>query len=118
MTKRSTVERQGHFTAPAKRFRAEHRRPDAERRPHGQFRPQRRKSRPPESSWPPRWRSPLGKVVHMEAEFTIEPTGRRVVLAKLRSVLRGDKCMADASLLDAPGRAVPGASTTRAGLGH
>src|SRR4051794_34349620 len=73
---------------------------------------------PLESSWPPRWRSPLGKVAHMEAEFTIEPTGRRVVLAKLRSVLRGDKCMADASLLDAPGRAVPDASRTRAGLGH
>src|SRR3954468_19894678 len=72
----------------------------------------------PESSWPPRWRSPLGKVVHMEAEFTIEPTGRRVVLAKLRSVLRGDKCRAGASLRDAPGRAVPGASTTRSGLGH
>ena len=73
---------------------------------------------PLESSWPPRWRSPLGKVAHMEAEFTIEPTGRRVALAKLRSVLRGDKCMADASLLDAPGRAVPGASTTGAGLSH
>jgi hypothetical protein len=38
---------QGHFTAPAKRLRAEHRRRHAERRPHGQFRPQRRKSRPP-----------------------------------------------------------------------
>ena len=30
---------QGHFTAPAKRLRAEHRRLATERRPHGQFRP-------------------------------------------------------------------------------
>jgi hypothetical protein len=41
----STITVQGHFTAPAKRLRAEHRRPHAERRSHGQFRPQRRKSR-------------------------------------------------------------------------
>jgi hypothetical protein len=34
------------FPASAKRLRAEHRRPSAERRPHGQHRPQRRKSRP------------------------------------------------------------------------
>jgi short chain dehydrogenase len=43
---RGRMVRQGHFTASAKRLRAEHRRPSAERRPHGQHRPQRRKSRP------------------------------------------------------------------------
>jgi hypothetical protein len=36
----------GHFTASAKRLRAEHRWPNPERRAHGQFRLQRRESRP------------------------------------------------------------------------
>src|SRR5690348_10076581 len=86
---------QGHFTAPAKRLRAEHRRPATERRPDGQFRPQRRKSRPPSEHSNAERRSMLGKAVHMHATPPIEPTGRRITVStKLRSVLRGDKYMA------------------------
>ena len=43
----------GHFSASAKRIRAEHRRPTPERRPHGQFRPSDGRSHPQPSRRPP-----------------------------------------------------------------
>jgi hypothetical protein len=50
----------------------------------------------------------------MQTTSTIEPTGRgNSVLAKLLSVIRGDKYMADAYPPDAPGRAAPAASRTK-----
>jgi hypothetical protein len=42
---------QGHFNAPAKRLRAEHRRPHADRRTHGQFRPSDGRAVPPKEHW-------------------------------------------------------------------
>jgi hypothetical protein len=42
---------QGHFNAPAKRLRAEHRRPHTDRRTHGQFRPSDGRAVPPKEHW-------------------------------------------------------------------
>src|SRR3954447_24466921 len=70
---------QGHFTAPAKRFRAEHRRLDAERRPHGQFRPSDGRASALESTGDTATGDPeLGKVADMHTESTIEPAGSPV----------------------------------------
>jgi hypothetical protein len=56
---------------------------------------------------------PLGKVAEMQTESTIEPLGRRHhALARLVSVIRGDKYMVDAYPPDAPGRAAPDRSQT------
>jgi len=73
---------------------------------------QRRKSPPTKkSSWPPGRRPALGKVVHMQAQSTIEPTGRRrSMLAGLWSVICGDKYMVDAYPLEAPASLTPAAS--------
>ena len=50
----------------------------------------------------------------MQAKSTIEPTGRRrSVRAKLLSVIRGDKYMADAYPPAAPGGATSAASHTK-----
>jgi hypothetical protein len=50
----------------------------------------------------------------MQAESTIEPTGRRrTMLARLWSVIRGDKYMADAYPPEASGRAAPAAPHTK-----
>ena len=70
-----------HFSAPAKRLRAEHRRPRAERRPHGQFRPQRRKSRPLRSTRTPhtgrsgRGRSPTCRPTRRSSRPAQRPQG-------------------------------------------
>src|SRR5215210_1595074 len=106
---------QGHFTAPAKRLRAEHRRLDAERRPHGQFRPSDGRASLLESTGHPSGDPELGKVADMHSKPTIEPAGSPVsglipqaasslarrnpassALAKLLSVIHGDKYMVDA----------------------
>jgi hypothetical protein len=55
--------------------------------------------------------TPLGKVAHMQAQTTIEPTGRRrTILTRLWSVIRGDKYMADAYPPETPQRVAPVAS--------
>jgi hypothetical protein len=46
----------------------------------------------------------------MQAQSTIEPTGRRSMLAGLLSVIRGDKYMVDAYPLEAPASLTPAAS--------
>ena len=47
----------------------------------------------------------------MQAQATIEPTARRrAMLARLWSVVRGDKYMADAYPPEVPGAAAPAAS--------
>jgi hypothetical protein len=126
---------QGPFTAPAKRLRAEHRRPRAERRPHGQFRPSDGRAVLYEAFGRQTWRSGRGKVADMRANSTIEPPSSpvpgvvpepvgihddagpaptttrpqrnpmRMVLAKMLSVIRGDKYMVDAYPPDWPGPA-------------
>ena len=50
----------------------------------------------------------------MQAESTIEPTGRRrSLLARLLSVVRGDKYMVGAYPLDASGAVSPAASRAK-----
>ena len=68
---------QGLFTAPAKRSRAEHRRPYVGRLSHGQFRPQRRKRRfSRKSTRTPDRRSALGKVTTMQSKRSLGPPDR------------------------------------------
>jgi hypothetical protein len=53
----------------------------------------------------------LGKVVHMQAQPTIKSTGRRRnVLARLWSVIRGDKYMVGAYPLEPPANIAPAGS--------
>jgi hypothetical protein len=50
----------------------------------------------------------------MQAETTIEPTGRRSsMLARFLSVVRGDKYMAGAYPVDAPGAVAPAAARAK-----
>jgi hypothetical protein len=56
---------QGHFNAPAKRLRAEHRRPHADLRTHGQFRPSDGRAVPPKEHWHRQRCFALGKLATM-----------------------------------------------------
>jgi hypothetical protein len=90
----------GPFPAPAKRPRAEHRRPPAERRPHGQFRPGDDGPSLHQSSRTPAWAIHARQGRPMQNQPLIEPTRSPVakkspstMAGRLMSVIRGDKYM-------------------------
>src|SRR4051812_13805410 len=65
---RSTVGVQGHFTAPAKRLRADHRLATAARQPHGRFVPSDGRAVLTKASGAPPDGDPCWEVVDMQTE--------------------------------------------------